>query len=146
MNVDNKRKPRINILIALGAALVAFFVSAIWYMAFSGILVMLSDAYVNSQNSPFLWIMLIEFGRSFAVTLFLYYLVIRCGISNWWGAVKLGLFLWIFPVAILLGSIVHENYSAGLAVIHAGDWLVKLLFIAVIVGWGHQKKLNNLKV
>jgi hypothetical protein len=34
---------------------------------------------------------------------------------------------------ILLGSVVHENVPLMLAAIHAGDRLVKLLLIAVIV-------------
>ena len=47
----------------------------------------------------------------------------------------LGLALWIgFPVILLLGSVVHEKVPWRLAALHAGDWLVKLLLIAVIVG------------
>ena len=42
---------------------------------------------------------------------------------------------WVgFPVILLLGSVVHEKVPWRLAVLHAGDWLVKLLLIAVIVG------------
>jgi hypothetical protein len=33
-----------------------------------------------------------------------------------------------------LGSVVHEGVPLVLAAIHAGDWLVELLLIAVIVG------------
>ena len=45
----------------------------------------------------------------------------------------LGVALWIaFPVVLLLGSVVHEGVAPKLAAIHAGDWLVKLLVIAVI--------------
>jgi hypothetical protein len=90
MNENNKRKSRIGVLTALGAALVAFFVSVLWYMAFSGILVSLNEIYVNDQSSPSPWIMLVEFGRSIVVVLSLYYLVIKCGISHWIGSLKLG--------------------------------------------------------
>ena len=38
------------------------------------------------------------------------------------------------PVILLLGSVVHEKVPWRLAALHAGDWLVKLLLIAVIVG------------
>jgi hypothetical protein len=41
--------------------------------------------------------------------------------------------LWIFPAAILLGSVVHEGVPPTLAGIHAGDWLAKLILIAAIV-------------
>jgi hypothetical protein len=50
------------------------------------------------------------------------------------GAVGLGALLWVFPAAILLGSVVHEGVPLALASIHAGDWLVKLILIAAIVG------------
>ena len=112
-------------------------------MAFGSILATISDAYANDQDGPFLWIMLVEFGRSFVIALLLYYLVIKCGIVNWRNSVKLGAFLWVFPVFILLGSVVHENYPIALAVIHAGDWLVKLLVISVIIFWRQQKISNN---
>jgi hypothetical protein len=47
---------------------------------------------------------------------------------------KLGLALWIaFPVVLLVGSVTQENVPWKLAAIHAGDWLAKLLIIAVIV-------------
>jgi hypothetical protein len=35
---------------------------------------------------------------------------------------------------ILLGSVVHENVPLSLAAIHAGDWLVKLLLMTLILG------------
>jgi hypothetical protein len=36
------------------------------------------------------------------------------------------------------GSVFHENVPWRLAALHAGDWLVKLLVIAVIVGVWHR--------
>jgi hypothetical protein len=47
--------------------------------------------------------------------------------------------VWIgFPVVLLAGSVFHENVPFRLAALHAGDWLVKLLVIAVIVGVWHR--------
>ena len=46
----------------------------------------------------------------------------------------LGLALWIgFPFVLWAGAMLHESTPWRLAAIHAGDWLVKLLLIAVIV-------------
>lgn len=57
------------------------------------------------------------------------------GVAGLGGAVQLGAVLWIgFPVVLLVGSVIHENVPWKLAAIHAGDWLVKLVVIAVIVG------------
>jgi len=62
------------------------------------------------------------------------YFVSRVGISGFADAAGVGALLWIFPAAILLGSVVHEGVPLALAAIHAGDWLVKLLLIGVVVG------------
>jgi hypothetical protein len=56
------------------------------------------------------------------------------GISSWMGAVHFGVLLWIgFPVILLIGSILWENTPVKVAAIHAGDWLVKMLVIPIIV-------------
>ena len=60
------------------------------------------------------------------------------GISSWMGAVHFGVFLWIgFPVILLIGSVLWENVPVKVAAIHAGDWLVKLLVIPIIVSVWH---------
>jgi hypothetical protein len=56
------------------------------------------------------------------------------GVSNWMVAVHFGFFLWIgFPVILLTGSVLWENIPVKVAAIHAGDWLVKMLVIPIIV-------------
>ncbi len=61
------------------------------------------------------------------------------GVGSWMGAVHLGLFLWIgFPVILLTGSIIWENVPWKVAAIHAGDWLVKMLVISIIVSVWHS--------
>jgi len=50
----------------------------------------------------------------------------------------LGFILWLgFPVILLTGSILRENYPWKLAAIHAGDWFVKLVLISGIVSLWH---------
>jgi hypothetical protein len=59
-------------------------------------------------------------------------------ISNWFIAAHFGLLLWIgFPVVLLVGSILWENVPVKVAAIHAGDWLVKLLVIPIILSVWH---------
>src|SRR3989442_3693831 len=56
------------------------------------------------------------------------------GVSSWLGAVHFGVFLWIgFPLILLTGSVLWENVLWKVAAIHAGDWLVKMLVIPLIV-------------
>ena len=55
-------------------------------------------------------------------------------IDDWTGGLLLGLALWIgFPFVLWVGAMIWENTPRTLAIIHAGDWLAKLLVVAVIV-------------
>jgi hypothetical protein len=80
------------------------------------------------------WKALFVVVQSLVVAFMLAYFVVRFGIVDWRGAVRLGALVWGFPAMILLGSVVHENVPLMLAAIHAGDWLVKLLLMTVIIG------------
>lgn len=120
---------------ALAAATVAAFViSSLWYGAFGRRLAALSDAYAGTEPTPG-WIIPVEVGRSAVVATATSGLSSLIGIDGLIGALTLGLALWAaFPLTILIGSVVHEKVDWRIAAIHAGDWLVKLLVIATIVG------------
>ena len=63
------------------------------------------------------------------------YLVKHVGVASLTGGARLGLILWIgFPLVLLTGSIMWEDVPWKLAAIHAGDWLLKILLMTVIVG------------
>jgi Protein of unknown function (DUF1761) len=49
--------------------------------------------------------------------------------------VLLGLVLWLgFPFVLLTGSMMWEKVPAVTPMLHAGDWLLKLVVISAIVG------------
>jgi Protein of unknown function (DUF1761) len=78
--------------------------------------------------------LVIELVRCIVLAYVIAHFVVLLGISSWMGAVHFGLLLWIgFPVILLAGSILWENVPVTVAAIHAGDWLVKLLVIPIIV-------------
>jgi Protein of unknown function (DUF1761) len=55
--------------------------------------------------------------------------------TTWWRGLLLGLVLWAgFPLVLWIGAIVHEKEPVRLAVIHGGDWLVKLLALGTLAG------------
>jgi hypothetical protein len=61
--------------------------------------------------------------------------VVLLGVVDWKGAVQRGVLVWIgFPAMILAGSVIWDKKPWKLAAIHAGDWLVKLLLTAAILG------------
>ena len=125
-----------NYLAVVAAAVAAFVVSTVWYTVFGNAWMELrgiDPASAAEMGTP-AWKMLFVVLQSLVVAFMLAYFVVRLGIADWTGAVGLGALIWVFPAMILLGSVVHESVPLMLAAIHAGDWLVKLLLMSVILG------------
>ena len=127
---------RINYLAVVVAAVAAFVASTVWYIVFGKELAKVSAAFAEALvQKPQPWKMLVVLGVSLVLALVLAYLVARLGINTWTGAVQLGVLLWIGLSAMQwTSSIVWEKVPLKMAAIHAGDWLVKLLVITVILG------------
>ena len=124
----------LNYAAILIATVVAFVISSAWYGMLGNRLVRLNEAYANTGSIP-AWKVLVELVRSLVVAAVLAGLADKIGVDGWIAAATLGLVVWIgFPAIILTGSVVHENVPWVLAAIHAGDWLFKLVMIALIVG------------
>jgi heme/copper-type cytochrome/quinol oxidase subunit 2 len=123
-------------LTVLAAAVAAFVVSSVWYTIFGNAWMELrgiNPATAANMRMP-AWTMLFVIVQSLVVAFMLAYFIGHLGIIDWKGAVRLGALVWVFPAMILLGSVVHENVPLSLAAIHAGDWLVKLLLMTLILG------------
>jgi hypothetical protein len=123
----------LNYLAVAVAAVVAVVLSTVYYTLFAKQLAVLSAAYVNAARPP-AWKVLVELVRSFVVATVLAGLASLLDIVDWAGALKLGLAMWVgFPLMLLSGSVMWEGVPTKLAAIHAGDWLVKLLVLSLIV-------------
>ncbi|MGH2787771.1 MAG: DUF1761 domain-containing protein [Actinomycetota bacterium] len=107
----------------------------------------LSPAYAEAGTGaqrPAVWKLLVEIVRSLVVASVLAGLAAELDIEDWTGAVALGFAVWIgFPVVLWTGAIMWEKVLWKLAAVHAGDWLVKVLIIAVVVGIWTQKTRAN---
>lgn len=113
------------------AAVAAFLAAGGYYAALGKQLEKFSGA--PADMPP--WLLAVEVVKHLVVAVVVAGLAAGIGITAWPTAVLLGLALWVgFPVILLLGSVLHEKVQFQLAALHAGDWLVKLLLIAVIVG------------
>ena len=130
--------PRMNYWAIIVSALAAFVLSFAWYSAFAEQMLRLhplSPGTPAAMMRPSAWKMLVEVGRNLILASVLARLVRGLGVSTWTAAAGLAVLLWVgFPFVLWTGAIMWENVPLELAVIHAGDWLVKLLVIAVIVG------------
>jgi len=50
----------------------------------------------------------------------------------------LALLVWLgFPLVLLTGSVLWEQVPPVTAAVHAGDWLLKLLLVALLIGLLH---------
>jgi hypothetical protein len=120
------------------ATVVAFVVSSVWYVVFGGLRAKLLGADTAEMTRPVPWKMLVEILRSLVVVAVFAGFAAKLGITALPGALLLAGSLWIaFPTVILSGSVLWENVPMKLAAIHVGDWLVKLLVIAVVIGLWH---------
>ncbi len=130
---------RINHWAVVAAVVAAALVSSAWYspLLFGTQWMALRDASPGAVADAAMpaWKILVEILREFVVAYVLARFVVLAGVVDWKGALSLGFWMWIgFPVAMLVGASLWDNKPWLLTVIHGGDWLVKMLVMAVIVG------------
>jgi peptidoglycan/LPS O-acetylase OafA/YrhL len=125
--------PDVNLLAVLVASIAAFVSGATYYAVFGERLVEVSNAAAAGEQPP-PWKLAVEFLRCLILAGVVAGLAAQAEIDEWTGALLLGLALWIgFPFVLWTGAVIHEDTPRKLAIIHAGDWLAKLLLVAVIV-------------
>jgi len=131
--------PHVNYIAVLVATIVVFVLGWLWYspllfykpwMRARGMDPAVAMAGAKMPTGK----LVIELVRCFVLVYIVAHFVAALGITNWLVAAHFGLLLWIgFPVILLTGSILWDNVPVKVAAIHAGDWLVKLLVIPIIV-------------
>lgn len=119
--------------------LVAFSLSLAWYSPwlFGGIWLQFQDATVAS--SP-MWKFFTAPLREIVTAAVLSFVIVRLKPPHWRSAFGLGLLLWVgFYVVQLTGAVIWDNYPWQLGAVHAGDWLMKMLFMSVALSAWHVK-------
>ncbi len=125
--------PDVNLLAVLVATIAVFVSGVTYYAVLGGQLAEASDAAAAGEQPP-PWKLAVEVLRCLIIAAVVAGLASQGEIDEWTGGLLLGLALWIgFPFVLWTGAMIHEDTPWKLAVIHAGDWLVKLLVVAVIV-------------
>lgn len=127
----------IHYLSVVVAAVAAFVMSSLWYTAFGKARMELLDqdpqATADMKKVP-AWKKAAELVREFVIAYVVARFVVLLGVVEWRAAVQLGVWLWFgFVFMILVGAVVWDNVPWKLTAIHAGDWLVKLPLMAVIL-------------
>lgn len=124
----------LNLVAIVVSAIVVFVVSTVYYIAFSNQMAQLNPVYADSATTPAPWKVAVELARSLIVALVVAKLAQLLDVTDAAGAIQLGASLWVgFPVVLWTGAVMWEKVPSKLAAIHAGDWLLKLSVIALIV-------------
>jgi arginine exporter protein ArgO len=125
--------PDVDAIAVLVGTVAAFVLGGAYYAAFGEQLATVSEAAAAQEPTP-PSTLAIEVLRSLLVAAVVAGIAAQGEIDYWAGGLLLGLALWVgFPLVLWIGAVVHDKAPAKLAVIHAGDWLVKLLAISVLI-------------
>ena len=124
--------------------LMAFALSLLWYspLLFGNIWMALRDAPVNPLPG---WTFAFAPLREIITAFLLAHLIVRLGIMNWKSALGLALALWFaFYFVQLAGAVLWDNRPWQLGLVHGGDWLMKMIFMSVVLSaWHSRKTLPN---
>ena len=125
-------RPRFLSLIAAVSA--AFIASSLWYspLIFGKQFLELSGAGLTPEHAGTR--VAGEILRNIILACVVERLIALMKPSDWKHVLGLGGLLWLgFPALLLSGSVMWQNVPWMLAVIHAGDWFVKLLLMVAIL-------------
>ena len=122
-------------MIALGIAL-----AAIAGVILSGVYYAIAPATPaatghETPKRPALALAVVELLRNAAVAALITGLMVAGSHGGPLAGALLGLALAVLPVVLLAGSVFHEGTATRAAVIHGGDWLLKLVAIGIVVGF-----------
>ncbi len=116
----------------IAVAIGAFVLSTIYYMITGRARAEILGTTPDERPQP--WKMLAELLRNAVLAGVIAWFVHEQGITTAGGGLALAAVAWLgFPAVLLSGSVIWDNVRTRLAVIHGGDWLVKIAFMAVVL-------------
>src|SRR5229473_6105365 len=143
----NENSQKINYIAAVVTGLAAFVLSLLWYSPF-----LFGNIWLALRNAPVHplpgWTFLLAPLREIISAFLLTHLIVRLGVNNWKNALGLGFVLWFsFYFVQLTGAVMWDNLPWQLGFIHSGDWLMKMLFMSLLLtAWYARKRSSQLSV
>lgn len=124
---------KLNFWVIIVTGLTAFALSILWYSPF--MFGKIWELYRHPPNPSIpQWTMVFAPFREIIASSVLALLIVRLKLGDWKGTAKLMLLLWLaFQAVGMAGAILWDNMQWQLGVIHAGDWLMKMLFMGIIL-------------
>ena len=127
----------INYFAVIVAAIVAFFVGAIWNSVFADILLEArgAAALAGGDGMP-LGQMGAELARVTVMALVLAMVLKLAGVTDLFGALRFAFLAWLgLQAALLAGAVIWEAMPPKLYAVHVGDALVKTMLTAAIIAF-----------
>ncbi len=123
--------PEVNVLAVVVATLATFVLGGAYYAVLGNQLT--ANAAAPGER-PGWQVATVELARGLFLSAVVAGLAAQGDIGTATGGLVLGLALWVgFPVVLWAGAMFHERVPLRPAAIHAGDWLVKLLVVGLLV-------------
>lgn len=128
-------------MLALGialAAVAAFVVSSLYYAVATPLERRRLGAAALDRGRPAAWKAAVELLRTALLAGVFAWIATQANLLSLPSAMLLAFVAWLgFPLILLTGSVLWERVPVVTAMLHAGDWLLKLLLIGAIVGVLH---------
>ena len=129
--IMKEEKIRMNYVAVVATGMAAFILSIFWYspILFGGIW----QKYRHDPNPAIPeWTMGFAPLREIIASFVVAYCIVRLKLDDWRQAAKLMLLLWVaFHAVGMAGAVLWDNMKWELGAVHAGDWLMKMLFMGI---------------
>lgn len=137
-------KTKVNYWAVLVTGIIAFALSILWYSP-----VMFGKIWESYRHPPNpsipKWTMFFAPFREIIASYVLALLITGIAIRDWRATIKLMLLLWFaFQAVGMAGAILWDNMQWQPGAVHAGDWLMKMLFMGVALTTWHNCSLKNI--
>jgi hypothetical protein len=136
---------KINYWAIVVAAVAAFVFSSLYYSPLLlGNLWQAVDTTAAAGSKPSIAKALVEFSRTLVITFVLARVMAMRGGGDLKSAIQLAVWLWFgFSAMMWLGAIMWESTPWKIAAIHSGDWLLKTVLMAAILGGWRRRELAS---
>ncbi|MGI5132723.1 DUF1761 domain-containing protein [Pseudonocardia sp. CA-107938] len=117
------------------ATVAAFVVSSVYYALLTPLEQRVLGAAAPDRGKPHPAKALAELARTAVLAAVMTWVAGRAGLLGLPEGLGLAAVLWLgFPLILLTGSMLWERVPLVTAALHAGDWLLKLLLVAAVLG------------
>jgi len=139
-----EKKLKLNYWAIIVTGIGAFFLSILWYSPF--VFGKIWEQYRHAPNPAIPpWTMAFAPLRELIASYVLAKLIVLLKLTDWKKTVRLFLLLWLaFHAVGMAGAILWDNMQWQLGAVHAGDWLMKMLFMGIVLTiWLNKIAIKN---